>query len=82
LLHCSPCLATCLAVVLAWLLQPCPCLCPWWAGWAQLPARCAWLAGECWALGLRLQAVWLPGCCMGPVGACGGPLPGTTSGPA
>ncbi|GFH24810.1 hypothetical protein HaLaN_22671, partial [Haematococcus lacustris] len=27
---------------------PCPCLCPWWA---QLPACCAWLEGECWALG-------------------------------
>ncbi|GFH16096.1 hypothetical protein HaLaN_12449 [Haematococcus lacustris] len=41
--------------------QPCPgpSLCPWWAGWAQLPAQaqcacCAWLAGECWA-----QALWL-----------------------
>ncbi|GFH14654.1 hypothetical protein HaLaN_10752 [Haematococcus lacustris] len=34
-LHCSPCPATCLAVVLALPWQPCPC--PWWAGWAQLP---------------------------------------------
>ncbi|GFH18387.1 senescence domain-containing protein [Haematococcus lacustris] len=44
-------LTTCVAVVLAWLWQPCPgpCLCPWWAVWAQLPAQpqcacCAWLA--------------------------------------
>ncbi|GFH11598.1 hypothetical protein HaLaN_07123, partial [Haematococcus lacustris] len=45
MLHCSPCPATCLAAVLAWLWQPCPwpCLCPWWA---QLPACCAWLEGE------------------------------------
>ncbi|GFH07510.1 hypothetical protein HaLaN_02322 [Haematococcus lacustris] len=70
-LHCSPCPATCLAVV--------SCLCPWWAGWAQLPASlwcacCAQLDGECWdqALSLRLLPVWLPGCCVGPVGACGG----------
>ncbi|KAL6759439.1 hypothetical protein V8C86DRAFT_2575184, partial [Haematococcus lacustris] len=28
-------------------------------------ACCAWLAGECWAQAPRLQAVWLPGCCMG-----------------
>ncbi|KAJ9512682.1 hypothetical protein QJQ45_018796, partial [Haematococcus lacustris] len=71
---------------------PCPCLCPWWAGQAQLPAqllaqllaqpRYAWLEGECWALALRLLPVWLPGCCMGPVGVCGGSLQGTTSGPA
>ncbi|KAJ9512624.1 hypothetical protein QJQ45_018872, partial [Haematococcus lacustris] len=63
---------------------PCPGPCPWWA---QLPAQpwcacCPWLAGVCWALALRLQAVWLPGYCVGPVGACGGPLPGTTPGPA
>ncbi|GFH31870.1 hypothetical protein HaLaN_30991 [Haematococcus lacustris] len=48
--HCTPCPATCQAVVLAWLWQPCPCprLHPCWAGWAQLPAqpRCAWLEGE------------------------------------
>ncbi|GFH14656.1 hypothetical protein HaLaN_10754 [Haematococcus lacustris] len=87
-LHCSPCPATCLAVVLALPWQPCPC--PWWAGWAQLPAQpwcaccacCAWLEGECWALALRLLPVWLPGCCVGPVGACGGALLGTTSCPS
>ncbi|GFH12592.1 hypothetical protein HaLaN_08305 [Haematococcus lacustris] len=52
-LHCSPCPATCLTAVLAWLWQPCPrpCLCPQWAGCAQLPAQpwcacCAWLARE------------------------------------
>ncbi|GFH05848.1 hypothetical protein HaLaN_00379, partial [Haematococcus lacustris] len=45
-------------------------------------ACCAWLAGKCWAQALRLQAVWLPGCCLGAVGACVGPLPGTTSCPA
>ncbi|GFH19915.1 hypothetical protein HaLaN_16947 [Haematococcus lacustris] len=66
-------------VAQAW---PCPCSC-----WAQLPAQpwcacCAWLAGECWPLALRLLAVRLPGCCVGPVGACGGLLQGTTSGPA
>ncbi|GFH16304.1 hypothetical protein HaLaN_12695 [Haematococcus lacustris] len=38
--------------------------------------------GECWALALRQLAVWLPSFCMGPVGACVGPLPGTTSCPA
>ncbi|GFH07796.1 hypothetical protein HaLaN_02652 [Haematococcus lacustris] len=80
--HCSPCPATCLAVVPAWLWQHWSCPCS-----AQLPAQpwcacCAWLAGECWAQALRLLAVRLPGCCVGPVGACGGPLPGTTSGPA
>ncbi|KAL6751151.1 hypothetical protein V8C86DRAFT_2784783 [Haematococcus lacustris] len=45
-------------------------------------ACCAWLAGVCWALARRLLPVWLPGRCVGPVGACGGPLPGTTPGPA
>ncbi|KAJ9532985.1 hypothetical protein QJQ45_018084 [Haematococcus lacustris] len=40
------------------------------------------LKGECWALALRLLAVWLPGCCMGPVGACVGQVLGTTSCPA
>ncbi|GFH24822.1 hypothetical protein HaLaN_22684 [Haematococcus lacustris] len=64
-LHCSPCPATCLALPLA---QP----------WC---ACCAWLAGECWALALRLLPVWLPGCCVEAVGACVGPLPGTTSCP-
>ncbi|GFH09704.1 hypothetical protein HaLaN_04895 [Haematococcus lacustris] len=54
---------------------------------AQLPAQpwcacCAWLAGGYWALALRLLPVWPPGCCVGPVGPCGGPPPGTTSGPA
>ncbi|GFH19687.1 hypothetical protein HaLaN_16672 [Haematococcus lacustris] len=53
-LHCSLGPATSLAVVPAWLWQPCscpcPCLCP---KWAQLPlaqpwcACCAWLAGDC-----------------------------------
>ncbi|GFH18352.1 ATPase_AAA_core domain-containing protein, partial [Haematococcus lacustris] len=71
-----------LAEVLAWLSQPRP-----WPCWAQLQAQpwcacCAWLAGECWAQALRLLAVWLPGCCVGPVGAYGGPVPGTTSCPA
>ncbi|GFH15341.1 G-patch domain-containing protein, partial [Haematococcus lacustris] len=66
---------------------PCPCLCSWWDGWAQLPAQpgCAcyaWLAGERWVLALGLLAVGLPGCCMRPVGACGGPLPGSTTCPA
>ncbi|GFH18648.1 hypothetical protein HaLaN_15488 [Haematococcus lacustris] len=85
-LHCSPCPATCLAAVLALPWQPCPwpCLCPLWA---QLPAQpqcacCAWLAGECWAQAQRLLPVWLPGCCVGLVGACGGLLSGTTSCPA
>ncbi|GFH28589.1 hypothetical protein HaLaN_27105 [Haematococcus lacustris] len=52
MLHCSPCLPTCLVVVLVWLWPPCPCSTqlpaqPWWAGWAQLPAQplCAWLVG-------------------------------------
>ncbi|GFH10555.1 hypothetical protein HaLaN_05886 [Haematococcus lacustris] len=54
---------------------------------AQLPAQpwcacCAGLGGKCWALALRLLAVWLPGCCVGPVGACVVPPPGTTSCPA
>ncbi|GFH06676.1 hypothetical protein HaLaN_01345, partial [Haematococcus lacustris] len=65
---------------------PCPYLCPWWAGWACLPAEpwcacCAWLASECWAQALRLLAVWLPGY-MGAVAGCRGPPSGTTSGPA
>ncbi|GFH17411.1 hypothetical protein HaLaN_14044 [Haematococcus lacustris] len=69
MLHCSPCPATCLAELAA---QP----------WCACCACCGWLAGECWALALRLLPVWLPGCCVGPVGACGGPLLGTTSCPA
>ncbi|GFH26977.1 hypothetical protein HaLaN_25222 [Haematococcus lacustris] len=53
----------------------------------HLPAQlwcacCDWLAGECWAQALRLLVVWLPGCCVRPVGACAGLLPGTTSCPA
>ncbi|GFH31968.1 hypothetical protein HaLaN_31108 [Haematococcus lacustris] len=40
------------------------------------------VGGECWAQALKLLAVRFPGCCVGPVGACGGPLLGTTSGPS
>ncbi|GFH23606.1 hypothetical protein HaLaN_21241 [Haematococcus lacustris] len=65
-LHCSLCLLTCLAVRLVRPRQPCPCLglCPWWAGWAQLPVQpwCARLALECWAQAQRLLAVGLSGC--------------------
>ncbi|GFH22614.1 hypothetical protein HaLaN_20108 [Haematococcus lacustris] len=39
------------------------------------------LGWECWAWGQGQLAAQLPGC-MGVVGACMGPLPGTTSGPA
>ncbi|GFH10391.1 hypothetical protein HaLaN_05697 [Haematococcus lacustris] len=67
-LHCSPCPATCQAAVLAWPEQLGlePCLCPWWAGWAQLPAQpwcacCSWLAGELGAAGV-VPPAWLPVC--------------------